>query len=178
MICLGLSCFSVAREVGGIHLPDTYKLETHELQLHGAGIRKKLFLKIYVGGLYLSNTYENARAIVFADEAMVVRLHFIYKSVPAQKLIDTWTEGFEKVTGGNTRKIREEISQFNSFFDKDATKDDTYDVVYRPGKGVEVLFNGKSKGVVGGHDFKKAVFAIWLGDKPADESLKKGMMNP
>ena len=31
-------------------------------------------------------------------------------------------------------------------------------------------------GTIRGLDFKKALFAIWLGEKPADNSLKQGML--
>jgi hypothetical protein len=32
------------------------------------------------------------------------------------------------------------------------------------------------KGTIAGYDFKKSLFSIWLGSKPADENLKKGML--
>jgi hypothetical protein len=32
------------------------------------------------------------------------------------------------------------------------------------------------KGTIKGLDFKKAVFSIWLGEKPADSKLKKKML--
>ena len=34
----------------------------------------------------------------------------------------------------------------------------------------------KKKGVIEGYDFKKALFGIWLGDNPADEGLKEGLL--
>jgi hypothetical protein len=35
---------------------------------------------------------------------------------------------------------------------------------------------GALKGTIKGIDFKRAVFSIWLGEKPADAKLKKGML--
>jgi hypothetical protein len=41
---------------------------------------------------------------------------------------------------------------------------------------VRVSIKGEVKGTIKGLDFKKAVFGIWLGEKPADAKLKKGML--
>ena len=49
-------------------------------------------------------------------------------------------------------------------------------MIYVPGKGVAVTINGKFKGLVEGLEFKKRLYAIWLGDKPASAKLKKGML--
>ena len=49
-------------------------------------------------------------------------------------------------------------------------------LIYVPGKGVAVTINGKFKGLVEGLEFKKRLYAIWLGDKPASAKLKKGML--
>jgi hypothetical protein len=36
--------------------------------------------------------------------------------------------------------------------------------------------NGLTVGTIPGLPFKRALFAIWLGDKPADRSLKQAML--
>jgi hypothetical protein len=45
-----------------------------------------------------------------------------------------------------------------------------------PGKGVEVYINGEYASVTEGLAFKKALFGIYLSDKPAQKSLKKAML--
>ena len=47
---------------------------------------------------------------------------------------------------------------------------------YEEINGVVVYKNGSKKGSIDGHDFKRALFGIWLGDKPADDDLKAGML--
>ena len=49
-------------------------------------------------------------------------------------------------------------------------------MIYVPEKGLAVTINGKFKGLIEGIEFKKALYAIWLGDKPASSKLKKGML--
>jgi hypothetical protein len=56
-------------------------------------------------------------------------------------------------------------------------KNDTYDFVYVPSEGLNVLRNGKSLGVVPGLEFKKAFFGIWLSDYPVDRDLRKKMLS-
>jgi hypothetical protein len=61
-------------------------------------------------------------------------------------------------------------------FKKEIKEDDSYDLIYVPGKGVEVYINGEYTSVTEGLAFKKALFGIWLSEKPAQKSLKKAML--
>ena len=45
-----------------------------------------------------------------------------------------------------------------------------------PGEGIAVSRNGETLGTIPGEDFKTALLEIWLGNKPADKNLKKGML--
>jgi len=167
---------AIAGRIGGVTLPETLKAGDATLVLNGAGLRKKLWIKVYAGGLYLPRKQADANAIIRADEPMAVRMHFIYDGVSAKKLIDAWNEGFEAATNGNTAPIQEQIDQFNAMFTKEAHEGDIYDIVYVPGVGTTVTMNGQSMGTIEGLAFKQALFAIWLGDEPADEGLKEGML--
>ena len=86
------------------------------------------------------------------------------------------TEGFNKSTGGKTAAIADKIEMFKSGFSDEIVKQDTFDLVYQPGEGVEVIKNGESKVTVDGLDFKQALFGIWLSDNPVQKSLKKALL--
>jgi hypothetical protein len=171
-----LTSLSIAMEIGGVHLPDTLMAGKHPLLLNGAGLRKKVFIKVYAGGLYLEQKLNNPQKIIEADAPMAIRMHFVYDGVSSKKLIDAWNEGFFNGTGGNITPIKAEIDTFNSFFKTEAKKNDVYDIIYLPQQGVSVFIKGELKGTIKGIDFKKAAFSIWLGEKPADKNLKKGML--
>ena len=49
-------------------------------------------------------------------------------------------------------------------------------MIYTPGSGVAISKNGELKDTIEGIAFKKALFGIWLSDKPADKKLKKAML--
>lgn len=177
LLIILVSSVAFSGEIGGVTLPDTLSVGSQSLALNGAGLRKKLFIKVYAGGLYLTAKSKDATAIVADDKAMAIRMHFIYKSVGQDKLIEAWNEGFMNATNNQPGALQAHIDAFNAMFTKEAKKDDVYDVTYDPGKGVSVLLNGTAIGTVnGGLEFKKAVFSIWLGKTPADKKLKSGML--
>jgi hypothetical protein len=167
---------AVAMQVSDVTLPDSLMAGEDTLLLNGAGLRKKFFIKVYAGGLYLKQKDANPVKIVDEDAPMAIRMHFIHNGVSSEKLVNGWNKGFKNGTGGNIASIQTEIDQFNAFFSEEAKKNDVYDLIYVPEQGVSVYIKGELKGIVKGLEFKKAVFSIWLGEKPADTKLKKGML--
>ena len=163
-------------EIGGVQIPDSLTLNNTKLQLNGAGLRKKVVIKVYAGGLYLLEKETDPATIIAADEPMMIRMHFIHSKVSNESLVSAWNEGFANATNGNIAAIEKEIEQFNGYFQDDAKKGDIYDVIYLPGQGISLEIQGKRMGPIAGLAFKKAVFGIWLGEKPADAKLKKGML--
>jgi len=164
------------KELGDVNLPDSLSAGKKRLILNGAGFRTKWFVKVYAGGLYLTKRNDAPSKIIEADEPMGLRLHMVYDGVTSKKMTGAMNEGFMHATDGNTDPIKNEIAAFNVFFKEKIAKDDIFDMIYQPGRGVTVHKNGKSLGTVKGYDFKKALFGIWLCDKPADKKLKKAML--
>jgi len=163
-------------EVGKVTLPETMIVGGEELILNGAGFRKKAFFKIYVGALYLTSEESDPQVIIDNDEPMAIRMHFTYKGVSSQKLVKSWNDGFSNATGGNIEPLVDEIDTFNSYFIEEAKPGDIYDFLYSPDSGVSIILKGNHMGSIPGVEFKKALFGIWLGDKPADKGLKKAML--
>lgn len=163
--------------INGVKLPATIKAGDNTATLNGGGIRKKLFFKLYVGGLYLQNKSSDAKAIINADEAMAVKLQITSGMISSENMSEAITEGFEKSTGGNMKPLQAKIDEFvNTFKKSEIVEGNVFDIVYVPGKGVESYKNGALQGTIDGMDFKKALFAIWLGDEPADDDLKEAML--
>lgn len=175
LLLLVSDCY--AREIGGIDLAEGLEISGSNLVLNGAGIRKKLFIKLYVGGLYLKATSNIAPEIIQADQPMAIRLHMISSMITSEKMATSTREGFHKATGGNIVPLKARIEKFIAvFLREEIKKNDIYDLKYLPGRGVEVYKNGTSHALVAGLDFKQALFGIWLGEQPAQQSLKAGML--
>ncbi|NJW52741.1 chalcone isomerase family protein [Salinimicrobium oceani] len=164
------------KNVGGVTLPATENFDGHTLQLNGAGVREKLWIDLYAAGLYLNQKNRNAEEILNSDKPMAIKLHIVSKLITSDKMVDAVTEGFEKSTNGNTAPIQNEINTILGFFKEDIKKNDIFDLVYVPSKGVVAYKNGKEKGVVKGKEFKKALFGIWLSNRPADDGLKNELL--
>lgn len=159
-----------------VTIPATLKAGETTVTLNGAGVRKKLFFKLYVGGLFLTSKSSNGNAIAKADEPMAVRLHIISSMINKDNMTEAIIEGFENSTGDNTAPIQDRIDQLMVAFNKEIVVGDIFDLTYVPGTGVTLTKNGKALTTVTGLDFKQALFGIWLGDKPADSGLKEGML--
>ncbi len=165
-----------AVEISGILMPDSLALDGHTLVLNGAGLRKKMFISVYAGGLYLTDRETDPIKIQEADEPMAIRMHFLHDRVSKDSLVNAWKEGFEHAAPDPSPSLKERMDRFNACFREDARKGDVYEIRYLPGRGAGLSLNQTEVETLPGLDFKKAVFGIWLGEKPADAKLKKGML--
>jgi len=169
---------SHALEISGVEIPETIQAGDTTLVLNGAGIRTKLMMDMYAAGLYLEEKSRDAQRIIDADEPMGIRLHILSKLISSRKMSAATEEGFEVSTGGNTAPIRKEIDAFISVFKSEIRKNDVYELVYIPGKGVEASKNGTLLVTIPGLELKRAMFGIWLCKNPSHKNpaLKAGML--
>ena len=96
-VCLIFSVFAChAFEMAGVKLEDKVTIEGVKppLLLNGVGIRKKLFIKIYLGSLYLPELQSEAQKIINSDQPVRVQMDMLYSKVEREKLIDAWNDGF------------------------------------------------------------------------------------
>ena len=159
-------------------LPAVLQAGQHRLLLNGSGVRTKALLELYTAGLYLLKPTNNAAAVIDADEPMALRIKITSSFVSQSSLVESLEDGFKKSMGGDTREIRKEIDQFREYLQGEIAKGDVIDMVYLPEHGVVVNKNGKLMGAVAGAKFKRALFSIWLSEKPADSSLKQALLKP
>ncbi|PKV50765.1 chalcone isomerase-like protein [Aquimarina sp. MAR_2010_214] len=163
-------------KIGDATLPNTVKFNEENLTINGGGLREKFFFDIYAGALYLKKKNSNANAIANADETMAIKLHILSGMMSRSKMANALREGFKKSTNGNMGPYNERIERFLGYINNEIEVGQVYDMVYEKGKGSVIYKDGKEKGHVKGLDFKKALFNIWLGNKPADKGLKKEML--
>lgn len=179
ILFFGLLCGLVqAAEVGGISIDDKVQPGGGgaTLVLNGAGVREKFFMDIYVGALYLPAKSASAAEILTGPGPKRVAMHFLYKEVDKEKLIDGWNEGFENnQSTADLDKFSERLNAFNALF-QTVHAGDVIVLDYIPGTGTSVAINGVKKGTIPGEDFNRALLSVWLGDKPADDGLKGAML--
>lgn len=163
------------KTVSGVKVDDKLSIEGKDLTLNGAGTREKFWMDLYVGSLYTTKKNTNGQDVVESKDAAAIKLNIVSGMITSDKMIDAVNEGFENATNKNTAPLKSKIDKFKSFFKDKIVKGDVFIIMY-DGNEVSVFKNGAKKGTIEGHDFKKALFGIWLGKKPADDNLKDGML--
>ena len=163
--------------VSGVTLPGSLKVGTNNLALNGGGVRVKLFMDIYVAGLYVTTKSNNGDAIAKANEASAVKLQITSSLVTSDRMKEAILEGFKKSTGGKTGSLQAKIDKFvNVFSLEPIVKGNVFDITYTPTGGVQISKNDKVLVTIDGLDFKTALWGIWLGNEPADKGLKASML--
>lgn len=163
-------------EVEGVMVPENVSMEGQDMVLNGVGVRSKYFMDLYVGSLFVPAKESNAQKIIDADKGMLIQLDIISGLITSKKMTESINEGFEKSLKMITEDVSKEVTAFKSVFNEEIEKKDNFQFLYVPETGVKVFKNGKLLKVIEGHPFKRALFAIWLGDEPADKKLKKKMI--
>lgn len=173
-----------AAELEGVKLPDSVRISDGgpELVLNGAGVRTRFMFRVYVGALYVQKKTTVASAVISDAGAKRVSLHML-RDVPADQFADALEDGLKNNNAAEAlAKLDAQVKQLRAVFDavKVAKSGDVILIDYLPssvpGSGTRVTINGAVKATIAGEDFNRALLRIWLGDKPADNDLKKGML--
>jgi len=169
-----LSSQAFALEVAGVNVAPTVSAHQKTLTLNGAGIRKRLFVKVYVGSLYTERKVTTTAQLVADPGGKLVRMNFVYKKVEKEKIVDAFAEGLANNSPAVARSV--EAKAFLSWFTADFLAGDTVDISLSPDGTVAASHNGKALGTVRSPALAQGVLLIWFGEKPADDGLKKGML--
>jgi hypothetical protein len=168
-----------AVEMEGQKFEPTVALAGQTLNLNGVGLRKKVFFKVYVAGLYVGQKSTNPAAIISEKGPRRVSLRML-RDVDASSFIDSFNEGLKNNhTEAQLNALKPQIDALTSTLKSigEARKGDAINFDYTPDGGTQISVNGQPKGsAIAGADFFAAVLRIWLGEKPADADLKKGML--
>lgn len=174
ILCLFLTTTAAAVEIAGVKLDPTVTVNGQSLQLNGSGLRKKFFVKVYIGSLYASKHFSTAAEALHDNGNKLIRMNFLHSKVEKGKIIEAFKEGF----ANNSPELAAtaEVKKFLALFTADFIRGDVVDLTLRGDGTVTASHNSKQLGTVTSPKLARAVLAIYLGDKPADESLKKGML--
>jgi len=179
LLALGQAQAQQAVEMEGQKFEPTVAVGGQNLVLNGVGLRKRAFFKVYVAGLYAGQKSPSAAAIVNEKGARRVSLRML-RDVEAQSFIDSFNEGLKNNTPeAQLSAMKPQVDALVATLKSigEAKKGDVINFDFTPDGGTRITLNGQPKGnPIPGADFFAAVLRIWLGDKPADETLKKGML--
>lgn len=168
-----------AVEVEGVKLDPTAQVGGVALQLNGAGVRTRAIFKVYVAGLYVPQKANSAAALLAQKGPRRVAITML-RNVDADTFSGALSEGLQKnLSEAQFAGFKAQIDTLNANFKAagEAKKGDVIHLEFAPDTGTRVVVNGKLQGnAIPGEDFYTAVLRIWLGEKPVDGDLKKGLV--
>ncbi len=166
-------------EVEGVKLDPTAQVGGATLQLNGAGLRTRAIFKVYVAGLYVPQKSSNAAALLAQKGPRRVAITML-RNVDADTFSGALAEGLQKNLGdAQFAGFKSQIDALSASFKAagEAKKGDVIYLEFAPDTGTHVVINGKVQGgAIAGEEFYSALLRIWLGDKPVDGDLKKGLV--
>lgn len=160
-----------AKELAGVRLPDRITVAGQPLLLNGMGLREKVFIDVYVAGLYLPSKTTDAEIAIRSDVPKRIEM-VMRRSVDRAKLAETMRDSIRAAGAPEAAAHADTLAGWM----EDVAEDDRIVLEYLPGKGTTVTVKGKLKGTIEGPAFMRAVWGIYLGPNPPTEALKKGLL--
>ena len=165
--------------VSGVKYDEAAELAGSKLALNGAGLRTKLFFKVYTAGLYLPRKTAAAEEALASAGPKRISLTLL-REVDAAEFAQAFTKGLDDNTDQATlAQLAPSVQRMNQIFTdtKKLVPGDTVAIEWMPGTGTVI----RLKGAAMGEPFKDPAFfvamlRIWLGTKPADATLKDALL--
>ncbi|MEO8154782.1 MAG: chalcone isomerase family protein [Rhizobacter sp.] len=157
----------------------TMQVQGTPLQLNGAGTRYKAIFKVYDMGLY------TAKHVSTPEELLALpgpkRLQFTaLRELPGTDLGRLFIKGLsENSSNEMVQKHTISTTRFIEIFSGKSKllPGETFAMEFLPGKGTQFYIVGKPQGEpVGDAEFFSMVLKIWVGNSPADSSLKDALL--
>ncbi|MDP2793561.1 MAG: chalcone isomerase family protein [Sulfurisoma sp.] len=179
VLACGLAGIAQATEVAGVKFEDGVRLGNAELVLNGAGLRSRVFFKVYAIGLYLPGKKAAAADVLAAAGAKRLRIVTL-RELTAEQFADALVEGIHKNhADAEIEPLKARIEKFRGIVldIKTAPKGAVVEIDWLPEVGTRLSFAGERRGEdIPGEDFHRALLRIWLGEKPAQDDLKDALL--
>jgi hypothetical protein len=165
-------------EVAGVKLDDKTQVESRELVLNGAGLRKRVIFNVYVIGLYLPEKKSDPAAVLALGGPKRAAIHML-RDVGAQRFIDALVEGLrENTTEAEYQALEPRVKELSATMAQIGEAKKGMNIALDwTGAATQLVVDGKPAGQpIAGEDFYRALLRIWLGDKPVQDDLKKSLL--
>ena len=178
-VLMGVSSFAAAIVIHGVKVEDSASVGGVTLQLNGAGTRYKGPFKIYVGDLYTTKKVHSMEELIAAPGPKRLTMTFLreIEAGPFGKLLTRGVE--DNNTKSEMSKLVPGLIRMGDIFsvNKILVPGDIITLDWIPGTGMVITAKGKVQGEPFKEpEFFKAIMSIWLGNVPADHTLKDAML--
>jgi len=166
-------------EVEGVKFEPAIQLGGQPLQLNGVGVRTRAFFKVYAAGLYVPQKANSASVLLAQKGPRRVAIGML-RNVDAETFVGALNDGLKaNLSEQQLAGFKPQIDALNANIKGigELKKGDQINFDFTPETGTRVFVNGQPRGAaIPGEGFYEAVLRIWIGDKPADADLTKGML--
>jgi hypothetical protein len=166
-------------ELEGVKLDASVQVGGQALQLNGAGLRTRAVFKVYVAALYVPQKTTDVAALLAHKGARRVAITML-RTVDAETFAGALNDGLRtNHTEAQFAAMKGQVEALNATLKAvgEAKKGDAIHIEFVPDSGTRVTVNGQARGsTIAGEDFFTAILRIWLGEKPVDNGLKKGLL--
>jgi hypothetical protein len=163
-----------ASTLAGVRMPETVQVGSTTLVLNGLGLRTKFVVKVYVAGLYLEQKSSDGSVILNADAPKRIVMHFVHGASKSQ-MSDAFEDSFKDNSTEAVKTMKADIDKFLGALEP-VKEGDQMIFTYVPGSGTTFAINGTDKVTIAGKAFGQLLFSVWLGPKPPNADLKKGIL--
>ena len=181
-LALSLALFAApshAVDVAGVALEPSVQVSGATLTLNGAGLRKKVFFKVYVMGLYVARKTADAGELIAQPGPKRVAIRML-RDVGADTFTDALREGMrDNHSEGEMAALEPRVKQLAALMNEVGEAKDGMQISldWIPGSGTVLVINGAARGKpIAGEDFYRALLRIWLGEHPVQDDLKKAVL--
>ena len=168
-----------ATEVAGVKFEPSVQVSGVKLQLNGAGVRYKAIFKVYAAGLYLSTKAASPEAALAAPGPKLLQIVML-REIDGNELGKLFTKGMEQnVAREDFSKSIPGIMRMSDVFStrKKLAAGESFALEWVPGSGTIIIVNGKPAGEpIKEPEFYASLMKIWLGNSPADSTLKEALL--
>jgi len=163
-----------AASLAGVTMPETQQVGNATLVLNGLGLRTKFMIKVYVAGLYLVQKSSDPASIIKTDAPKQIAMHFLHSASKGQ-ITDAFQDSFNDNSPDAAKTMKSDIDRLLGALEP-LKENDQMVFTYLPGSGTRLAINGQEKLTIAGPAFGQMIFSVWLGPKPPNAGLKKGLL--
>jgi hypothetical protein len=153
-----------AKVMAGVRLPDAISLQGKEVLLDHVELKKKLFLEIYVWGLYLEQKPESTKQAIAFQGPKQLQLHF-RRNIKRDQLVGAFRQFLTLNPELRTPEMRRHTETLVQSL-KGVRKGETLLVTYIPEKGLVISGEASQGALIPGKAFADALFTAWLTENP------------
>lgn len=168
-----------AVEIAGVRFDDAARVGGKELQLNGAALRTGFLTKGYVAALYLEEKARNAAVVLGTPGAKRLQLRILRETEPPA-VVRAIRQGMRNNhSEAQMQALAARLVQFERTLGEIGTahKGDVINLDFSPQTGTVVAINGTPRGrPIPGEDFYQALLRVFLGERPVDAGVKRGLL--